>query len=48
MMVPIGDVLNHIAKNNAHLVFEDTELLICSTKEIKKVRIASLFNSDNG
>jgi hypothetical protein len=37
-MVPIGDILNHVAKNNAHLRFEETELLICSTKDIKRVR----------
>ena len=36
MMVPVGDILNHIAKNNAHLRFEENDLLICSIKEIKK------------
>lgn len=36
MMVPVGDILNHIAKNNAQLRFEKDELLICSIKEIKQ------------
>lgn len=35
-MVPVGDILNHIALNNAQLRFEKNELLIVSTKEIKK------------
>ncbi len=37
VMVPVADALNHIAKNNAHIRFEKDELLICSTKAIKKV-----------
>jgi hypothetical protein len=38
-MVPIADVLNHIAKNNAHVRYEETELIIVSTRSIKKVYI---------
>lgn len=38
-MVPVGDVLNHIAKNNAQIRFEPNELLIVSIKPIKKVNI---------
>jgi hypothetical protein len=37
MMIPIADVLNHIAKNNAHIRFEETELIVVSTKPIDKV-----------
>lgn len=35
MMVPVADILNHIAKNNAQLQFEENELIISSTKPIK-------------
>jgi N-lysine methyltransferase SETD6 len=34
-MVPVADILNHIAKNNAEMRFTPEELLICSTKAIK-------------
>jgi hypothetical protein len=37
-MVPVGDILNHIAKNNAHIRFEKNELLITATKSIEKVQ----------
>lgn len=37
-MVPVGDVLNHIAKNNAHIRFEKNELVITATKPIEEVR----------
>ena len=42
MMVPVGDILNHIAKNNAHLRFKENELEIVSTKQIKKVLLVLL------
>ena len=35
MMVPVADILNHISKNNAHLEFEKTELVISSNASIK-------------
>ncbi len=34
-MVPVADILNHIAKNNAHLEFEENELVISSDRPIK-------------
>jgi SET domain-containing protein 6 len=36
-MVPMADMLNHIAKNNAHLSFKPDCLEMVSTKAIKKV-----------
>ena len=33
----VGDILNHIALNNAQLRFDTNELVICATKPIKKV-----------
>jgi len=36
MMVPVGDILNHIAKNNAELRFSENGLDIFSNKAIKK------------
>jgi hypothetical protein len=38
-MLPVADILNHIAKNNAQLVFEKEKLIITTTKSIKKVSI---------
>ena len=37
MMVPMADILNHIAKNNAHLSFEQDELQMLATMDISKV-----------
>ncbi len=37
VMVPVADILNHIALNNAQLRFAKNELQIYSTKQIKKV-----------
>jgi len=36
MMVPVADILNHVTKNNAQLQFEKNELIISTTKPIKK------------
>merc|ERR1712127_790824 len=36
VMIPIGDLLNHIAKNNANICFSKHEMLICAIKPIKK------------
>ena len=36
-MVPVADVLNHIAKNNAEIRFKTDELQICTKRAIKKV-----------
>ncbi|VDH95937.1 N-lysine methyltransferase SETD6 [Mytilus galloprovincialis] len=36
MMVPMADILNHVAKNNAQLAFETDALKMVSTKTIKK------------
>lgn len=38
-MVPMADMLNHIAKNNAHLSFKPDCLEMIATKDIKKVGI---------
>ena len=38
MMVPMADILNHIAKNNARLTFEKETLKMVATKKIRKVR----------
>jgi N-lysine methyltransferase SETD6 len=35
-MVPVGDILNAISKNNAQLCFEERELQIVTTKSVKK------------
>ncbi len=35
MMVPVADILNHIAKNNAQLQFKKDTLFIISSKPIK-------------
>ena len=37
MMVPMADILNHVAKNNAKLTFEKDALKMVATKEIEKV-----------
>lgn len=37
MMVPMADILNHVAKNNAHLSFETDALKMVAIKPIKKV-----------
>ena len=37
MMVPMADILNHIANNNAKLTFEKDALKMVATKNIKKV-----------
>lgn len=39
MMVPLADILNHVAKNNAQLTFHEEALLMVSTRDIKKVGI---------
>lgn len=36
-MVPMADMLNHIANNNAHLSFKPDCLEMVATKDIKKV-----------
>ena len=36
-MVPMADILNHVAKNNAHLTFGKESLKMVTTKNIKKV-----------
>ena len=45
MMVPMADILNHVAKNNAHLSFEKEALKMIAIKPIKKVhqRCKSLY-----
>lgn len=37
VMVPMADILNHIAKNNACLKFEKEAFKMVATKPIKKV-----------
>ena len=37
MMVPLADILNHVAKNNAALTFHKDALRMVSTQAIKKV-----------
>lgn len=37
MMVPLADILNHVAKNNAVLTFDKDALRMVSTRAIKKV-----------
>ena len=37
MMVPMADILNHVAKNNARLSYETEALKMVATKPIKKV-----------
>lgn len=37
MMVPMADILNHVAKNNAQLDFGASELKMLAIKPIKKV-----------
>ena len=37
MMVPLADILNHVAKNNAALTFRKEALRMVSTRDIKKV-----------
>ncbi len=37
MMVPMADILNHVAKNNAHLNFGKDSLTMLAIKPIKKV-----------
>ncbi|KAK3084205.1 hypothetical protein FSP39_010000 [Pinctada imbricata] len=36
MMVPMADILNHVAKNNTHLSFEKEFLKMVATKDIRK------------
>ncbi|XP_064612433.1 N-lysine methyltransferase setd6-like [Liolophura sinensis] len=36
MMIPMADILNHVAKNNAHLLFEKDCLKMVAAKDIKK------------
>lgn len=40
MMVPMADILNHVAHNNAHLDFGKESLKMVATKSIKKVRFS--------
>lgn len=42
MMVPMADILNHVAHNNAHLDFGKESLKMVATKSIKKVRFEFL------
>ena len=44
MMVPVADILNHKAKNNARLDFGKTHLLMRATRDIKKVRIVLILD----
>ena len=37
MMVPMADILNHVAKNNAKLTFEKDALKMVATRNIQKV-----------
>lgn len=37
MMVPMADILNHVAKNNAHLDFGKESLKMVAVKPILKV-----------
>lgn len=37
MMVPMADILNHVARNNAHLDFGKDSLKMIAIKDIKKV-----------
>ena len=37
MMVPMADILNHVAKNNARLTFETDALKMVTVTDIKKV-----------
>lgn len=39
VMVPMADALNHIAKNNAKLLFDKEKLKMVSTKPIRKVHM---------
>ena len=43
VMVPVADVLNHVSKNNAKLVFGESELRMVATRNIKQV-CAMLFS----
>lgn len=47
VMVPLADALNHIAKNNAKLLFEKECLKMVSTKPIRKVRLLSMYLVDD-
>ena len=40
MMVPMADILNHVAKNNANLSFGEDSLKMVSVRAIKKVRLS--------
>lgn len=44
MMVPLADILNHIAKNNARLMFDVDALRMVSTQDIEEVGIEIWFN----
>lgn len=37
MMVPVADILNHVAKNNAEIRFKPNELEICTKTTINQV-----------
>ena len=37
VMVPMADILNHVARNNASLKFEEEALKMVAVKDIKKV-----------
>ena len=39
VIVPMADVLNHVAKNNAKLQFGENELKMVATRNIEAVRI---------
>jgi hypothetical protein len=39
VMVPVADILNHVALNNAELRFAENQLHIYATKQINKVSI---------
>lgn len=43
-MVPMADMLNHIANNNAHLSFKPDCLEMIATKDIKKVYIVYILS----
>ena len=47
-MVPMADILNHVAKNNAHLTFGKESLKMVTTKNIKKVLYLVLASKASG
>ena len=38
-MVPVADILNHVAKNNAEIRYFSNQLQICTKRAILKVNI---------